>query len=131
MLQIKDITKFRGGGVEETEDFKSALVREVLEETGCTLVIGKEVGRIVEYKNWMNTTQHSLCFIGKLTEIVSAPDFTKEEIENGFKLLWVPLDKAISLVEKSSPEDYEGKFIALRDSIFLKKAKELIATTNL
>jgi hypothetical protein len=39
--------------------------------------------------------------------------------------LWVSLDEAIEKLKKDEPNDYEGKFIQVRDSCFLEEAKNL------
>jgi len=36
------------------------------------------------------------------------------------------LDEAINLISNEKPENYNGKFIVARDSIFLKKVKEIL-----
>jgi len=50
------------------------------------------------------------------------PDFTQKEIENDFSIKWLPLEKALALLINDQPEEYEGKFIQIRDSLFLKEA---------
>ena len=47
---------------------------------------------------------------------------------DGFEPVWLSLEEAIKTLEsEDSIEDYEGKFIHLRDLIFLKEAKHCIA----
>lgn len=118
--------KLPGGGIDEGEDKLSALFREVKEETGCEMKITGEVGEIIEYRSRFNLKQISYCYLGKITA-KGDPDFTKEELSDGFELVWMPLDEAILKVENDKPKDYEGGFIQQRDLKLLQKAKELIS----
>ena len=47
--------KLPGGGLEEGEDIKTALEREMMEEIGCQVEVQNEIGEIIEYRN-----QHDL-----------------------------------------------------------------------
>lgn len=117
--------KIPGGGINQKENINSALLREIMEETGCTVYVGKEIGLIKEYRDDFNTEQHSYCFSAKVKETKREPSFTKKEKDHGFKLIWITLDEAINLIKKDKPNNYEGKFIVKRDLLFLKKAREL------
>jgi 8-oxo-dGTP pyrophosphatase MutT (NUDIX family) len=116
--------KLPGGGIEDGEDKIQALVREIKEEVGSTIEVGKEIGKIIEYRAEFNLKQTSYCYLGKILS-KSSQKLEKGEIDEGLKLVWVSLDGAIKLVENDKPENYEGKFIQERDLTFLKKAKKL------
>jgi len=118
--------KLPGGGIDSGESILEALNREILEEVGSTIKVNGEVGSILEYRaEQENLKQTSYCFY---SDIVSKgePDFTDHELSNGFELIWVSLDDAISLLENDNPKDYSGSFITKRDLILLKKTKEVI-----
>lgn len=117
--------KLPGGGVEEEETLHSALKREALEEAGSQIEIGKELGAIIEYRNQSKRLQISYCYLVKLVGKPKDPELTQEETDKGFQLLWLPLDEAIVQLEKDTPDDYEGKFIRLRDLEFLRQAAKV------
>ncbi|MFH0713342.1 MAG: NUDIX domain-containing protein [Candidatus Micrarchaeota archaeon] len=117
--------KLPGGGVEKDETIEQALHREVFEETGCTFKVTGEVGETHEYRTQQDMDQISYCYFGDM-ETESPPTFTKEERSEGYKLIWVPLDKAIELVESNKPTVYNGKFIIKRDAALLREAKRLL-----
>jgi 8-oxo-dGTP diphosphatase len=112
-----------GGGVEKGETTFEALEREVLEETGYKIKVGKEIGAILEYRNEFNMLQISYCYFAKAEEKISEPNYEKEEIEGGFQPLWLPIDEAIKLLENDNPTTYDGRFIVKRDLCFLKEMK--------
>jgi 8-oxo-dGTP pyrophosphatase MutT (NUDIX family) len=116
--------KLPGGGIDDGEDKAVALVREVMEEVGSEIEVTGEVGKIIEYRSKFNLKQISYCYIGKIIS-KGLPTFTEEELSQNFKLVWLPLDEAISKVESDKPTNYEGSFIQQRDIVFLKKVEQM------
>src|SRR3989338_342037 len=119
----KHYHKLPGGGVEEGEDVNEALRREALEEIGCDITNIQELGVIEEYRAKFSKHQTSHCFIANVDGEKKNPDFTPEELENVFEITWLSLEDAIKTLESEvGVEDYEGKFINIRELTFLKEA---------
>lgn len=117
--------KLPGGWVEEGENQKTALLRECLEEVGCTVEIKWEVWKIVEFRARHELKQISYCYWGNITS-VWLPTFTEKEKEQWFVIIRVGLDEAISMLKNDEPTNYEWKFIQQRDISFLKQCKKLL-----
>lgn len=121
--------KLPGGGVEKGEDFIAALRREAMEEIGCAIDNIRELAMVEEYRNELATHQISHCFIADVHGNKQTPNFTQEELADGFKIVWLPIDEALATLENEMGiEDYEGKFINARELLFLKEAKSFITS---
>ncbi len=116
--------KLPGGGVEVGEDLEAALRREVLEEIGGEITNIRELAVIEEYRNKFELHQLSYCFIAYLSGEKGLPHLDEGEIAEGFVTEWLSLDEAVVTLEKETDiQDYQGKFIQVRDLAFLREAK--------
>lgn len=101
----------------------------MLEETGCTITVSEEFGKIIEYRDSAefgfenSLKQISYCYYGSITNKSENFALTESEIAEGFQLQWHSLSDAISILEVDSPSNLEGEFIQKRDLRFLKQAQ--------
>lgn len=125
----KKYYKLPGGGIEQSEDKKIALERECLEEIGSNIALIDEIGIIIEYRKIFQLKQTSYCYLANIKGEKGTPNFTKEEIDNGFEQVWLPYDKALELISNNITTNVEGRdYIVPRDVTFLKAAKDHIQT---
>lgn len=119
-METKGCYKLPGGGVENNETKEEAFLREVLEETGYTSEIIKELGIIEEHKIKNNFMHLSYCFAARALSKHEV-SLTEHEISLGFKLVWMKLEDAIKAMDKSMEncDDYKMKFMLLRDITIL------------
>ena len=118
--------KLPGGGVDKGETKEQALEREILEEVGSRIKIVEEIGKVIEIRSKFNVKQVSYCYLGKILS-KGEPNFTEEELRDGFRLVWVNLEKAISMLENESPGNYQGSLIKQRDLVVLKEARKMLS----
>ena len=122
----KHYHKLPGGEIESGESIEAAVRREVLEETGCTIDKLRELAMIEEYRNKLQLHQTSYCFLADVAGEKGGQRLEAGEIADGHEPEWLGIKDAINMLEgESGVEDYEGKFIRMRDLAFLKAAAGL------
>lgn len=118
--------KLPGGGVEDGEDFQTAMQRELLEEIGCTVENIEELGIIEEYRNKIGLHQTSYCYTAQVIK-KDTPKLEPNEIIERYMTKWLDLDIAIEILEKEKDVEHnDGRFMRMRDVTFLKEAKDYI-----
>jgi len=121
--------KIPGGGIDKGEDKAKTLAREAKEEAGCKIKVIIEIGKVSEYRSEWGLKQISYAYIGKVLS-KGKTSFTKKERKDGFKVLWLTLDEAISKIENDNTKDYHGRCLKQRDLTILLKARQMIKTDS-
>lgn len=122
-----DYHEIPGGAVDEGETLEQGMVRECLEETGCSVEIIKELGLtqgLRPYNNHYQLNDSYGYFVKKFGDI-QENDFDEDEIEENFELVWVTLEKAIELFEELPTTDNNFRnYIRERGLLFLNEVKK-------
>ncbi|MBP9819286.1 NUDIX domain-containing protein [Candidatus Woesebacteria bacterium] len=118
--------KLPGGGLEQGEDYLTALRRECVEEIGCDIHVIDEIGEVTEYRQFCNLKQTSYCYLANLEGEKGVPNLMPDEIEDGFQLVWVPLKEALIRLSKNFGATLESRsYIVPRDITFLETVADL------
>ncbi|EGM76746.1 ADP-ribose pyrophosphatase [Rheinheimera sp. A13L] len=116
-----------GGGVEAGEDLESALVRELIEETGAKNVkIVTPFGLFEEFRPWYKDNLDvlrmlSYCYVCEISSELGQPNFEHYEIQNGMQVCWLNIYKAIRHNERilQTKPEYMGLSI-VRETYLLR-----------
>lgn len=123
----KNEYKLPGGGIESLEDSMTAFKREVLEETGCNVLISDYLGIIIEEKSLTNFKQISYVYVAKVTKNLNKLNLTLKEQEEGATLLWENINEALRLITNCKDELVGSKYDDLYKSLFMvERDKEIL-----
>lgn len=119
--------KFPGGGIEDGESHADTLIREVLEETGLT-VLPDSIREIGEVREIRKSYKHddaiyfgcSYYYRASVGDEVVAPSYTEEELGEGCSFEWVDIEKAYDINMRFSRRDYKFKPV-FREACIMKK----------
>jgi len=121
-VEKSGVYKLPGGGLEEGEDIHEALIREILEETGCHGSIGDPIGITLEFRDEWKMIQVSTCYKATLINDTGKLKLDQYEVDEGFSVKWVPVGEALELMATHTSAEYDPKFMRLRDMTILKAA---------
>ncbi|WP_062262743.1 NUDIX hydrolase [Endozoicomonas arenosclerae] len=91
-----------GGGVDEGEDIREGLVRELEEETGArNIQVISELGIYEEFRPWYKPEHDilhmsSYCFFCSVDPELGEPRHEDYEVANGMKPVWININEAIA-----------------------------------
>ena len=126
--------KFPGGGIHEDEDKKAALIREVKEEVGLTVIPEsiREFGSVMRRQK-SNVSEHTIFeqenfyYTCRTKKAVGEQNLDEYEAEAGFQLRFVTLDEAIRVDLDYTSDDYFDYIMIQREAKVLRCVRDVIA----
>lgn len=115
-----------GGGVDEGEDIRQGLLRELEEETGAhTISVLSEFGRYEEYRPWHKdgfdfVHMESFCFVCSIGETLGDTKLEAHEIQNGMHPVWINIHDAIAHNEHTMANSDKRGMSIERETFLLK-----------
>ena len=104
-----------GGGIEDDEDARTAVQREIYEETGCICDSIEELGIVTENRASLDYTQINHYFIANTSHASQENHLTAAEQANRTEVQWHPLDEAVRLIKEQAFERVQQKYLQARD----------------
>jgi len=130
--KVTNLFLLPGGGTEEGEDIVEGIKRECREETGYEIEITGELGVTEDYR--ARDARHCISYGFMAKALSHGPiALTESESDIGFFMQWFSLDDAAKLlasqeekVRRGEVEFYNTCFNIVRDSFFIRRAKQLL-----
>lgn len=115
-----------GGGVDEDEDLRQGLVRELEEETGAQHIdILSEFGCYEEFRPWYKNDfdlvhMESYCYVCTIHPERGETRLEEHEIQNGMRPLWINIHQAIAHNEHTIANSPKKGMSIERETYLLK-----------
>ena len=120
-IGIWDLHMLPGGGVDEGEDFLTAVKREAWEETGCRCEIIKEIGKTYQNSASDGFVQEKFHYLAKVVGEKGELHLEEYEIASETTVKWYPLEQAIKIISERNAESIDEKFLKCRDLAVLNE----------
>ncbi len=127
VLEVKDgdYHKIPGGEIEEGENPEAAARREAREEAACDVeIIARLDESQFETPEFPDLINHSVCFLAKKTRDLLATNFTNEEKDNNFHLIWRTFEEAAELFANVRSKKPDEIAMNNRDFKFIEQARK-------
>ena len=128
--QKEEYYKFPGGGIVLGEDKKTALIREVREETGLVVIPEtiREFGSVLRRQKSNMTPdtifeQENFYYFCDVENTLAEQNLDEYEAEAGFVLRFVNLDEAIETNLKYKTDDFFNEIMIKRETRLLQMLK--------
>lgn len=122
-----------GGGVDEGENIRTGLLRELEEETGAKQIeIISEFGCYEEFRSWHKADfdsihMESFCFVCNIHPELGDTKLEAHEIQNGMRPRWINIHQAIAHNEETIANSTKKGMSIERETYLLKRiVKELL-----
>ncbi|WP_428617065.1 NUDIX hydrolase [Shewanella sp.] len=125
-----------GGGVDEGEDIRQALMRELEEETGAhTIEILSEFGRYQEFRPWYKpgfdfVQMESFCFVCTIGEELGDTKLESHELQNGMHPVWIDIHQAIAHNEHTMAHSEKKGLSIERETYLLRLIRDELLTNE-
>lgn len=112
-----------GGGVNENENLKDAVIREVQEECGLNVEIIREIGLVEDDYNLIHRHNESYYY---LVKAVDKTETNREFYETQWikDMVWINIDELINIL--NNPSSDIAKVVYRREKVVLERVKELV-----
>ena len=120
-IGIWDLHGLPGGGIDEGEDFVTAVKREAWEEAGCKCEIVKEIGKTYQNSASDNFVQEKYHFLAKVVGEKGELHLEDYEIASETTVRWYPLEEAIKIISERNAGSTGEEFFKRRDLAVLKE----------
>lgn len=125
-----------GGGVDDGEDLRQGLIRELEEETGAKNIdIISEFGRYEEFRPWHKADvdivhMESFCFVCSIHPELGETRLEQHEIQNGMRPLWINIHQAIAHNEQTIANSPKKGMSIERETFLLKLISQRLLGTE-
>jgi len=124
-IGIWDLHMLPGGGVDEGEDFLTAVKREAWEETGCHCEIVKEIGKTYQNSAEDNFVQEKYHYLAKVIGEKGELHLEDYEIASETTVRWYPIEQAMQIITERKPDGTGQEFMKRRDMAVLNEVVSL------
>ena len=120
-IGIWDLHGLPGGGVDEGEDFITAVKREAWEEAGCQCEIIREIGMTYQNSAVDNFVQEKFHYLAKVVGEKGDLHLEDYEIASQTTVRWYPLKQAMQIISERKAGSVGEEFFKRRDIAVLNE----------